>query len=204
MRTWAWYVPEDSPPSSYDIDATRWDSPVRASLSLLGMHPTSVWMTLVSMGLSAPVGAAVSAVIGYATENVFRELTWASLLVPVLLTILLLWFQWVAESTADAFTEVGTARTTHDLRLGLLQRLLRSRTQGLNPGRLLNTMDEDSNNIGQLKEILNFPVMMLGYVVGAVLAGCRHGLACRRRVDHAGFLFHGQVADQSHSFAPCE
>lgn len=26
MRTWAWYVPEDSPPSSYDIDATRWDS----------------------------------------------------------------------------------------------------------------------------------------------------------------------------------
>src|SRR5699024_2746629 len=62
-----------------------------------------------------------------------------------------------------------TARTTHDLRLGLLQRLLRSRTQGLNPGRLLNTMDEDSNNIGQLKEILNFPVMMLGYVVGAVI-----------------------------------
>ena len=169
MRTWAWYVPEDSPPSTYDINATRWDSPVRASLSLLGMHPTSVWMTLVSMGLSAPVGAAVSAVIGYATENVFRELTWASLLVPVLLTILLLWFQWVAESTADAFTEVGTARTTHDLRLGLLQRLLRSRTQGLNPGRLLNTMDEDSNNIGQLKEILNFPVMMLGYVVGAVI-----------------------------------
>ena len=36
---------------------------------------------------------------------------------------------------------MGTARTTHDLRLGLLQRLLRSRTQGLNPGRLLNTME---------------------------------------------------------------
>ena len=169
MRTWAWYVPDDSPPSTYDIDATRWDKPVRASLSLLGMHRTSVWMTLLSMVLSAPVGAAVSAVIGYATESVFTELTWASLLVPVLLTILLLWFQWVAESTADAFTELGTARTTHDLRLGLLQRLLRSRTQGLNPGRLLNTMDEDSNNIGLLKEILNFPVMMLGYVAGAII-----------------------------------
>ena len=169
MRTWAWYVPEASPPSTYNIDATRWENPVRASLSLLGMHPTSVWMTLLSMGLSAPVGAAVSAVIGYATETVFTELTWASLLVPVVLTILLLWFQWVAESTADAFTEMGTARTTHDLRLGLLQRLLRSRTQGLNPGRLLNTMDEDSNNIGLLKEILNFPVMMLGYVTGAVI-----------------------------------
>ncbi|MGO1604842.1 ABC transporter transmembrane domain-containing protein, partial [Corynebacterium casei] len=169
MRTWAWYLPEDSPPSTYAIDATRWDSPARASLSLLGMHSTSVWMTLVCMLLSAPVGAAVSAVIGYATESVFSELTWKSLLVPVLLTILLLWFQWVAESTADAFTGMGAARTTHDLRLGLLQRLLRSRTQGLNPGRLLNTMDEDSNNIGLLKEILNFPVMMLGYVVGAVI-----------------------------------
>ena len=169
MRTWAWYLPEDSPPSTYAIDATRWDSPARATLSLLGMHRTSVWMTLVCMLLSAPVGAAVSAVIGYATESVFSELTWKSLLVPVLLTILLLWFQWVAESTADAFTGMGAARTTHDLRLGLLQRLLRSRTQGLNPGRLLNTMDEDSNNIGLLKEILNFPVMMLGYVVGAVI-----------------------------------
>src|SRR5699024_4356182 len=97
MRTWSLYVPQDSPAITYDINATRWDSPERASLSLLWMHPTSVWMTLVSMGLSALVGAAVSAVIGYATENVFRELTWTSLLVPVLLTILLLWFQWVAE-----------------------------------------------------------------------------------------------------------
>src|SRR5699024_12567678 len=57
----------------------------------------------------------------------------------------------------------------YDLRLGLLQRLLGSRHQGLNPGRLLNNMDEDSNNIGLLKEILNFPVMMLGYVAGAVI-----------------------------------
>lgn len=169
MRTWAWYLPEESPPSRYSIDDTPWDSPGKATLTLLGMHRTSVWMTLACMLFSAPVGAAVSAVIGYATESVFTELTWTSLLVPVLLTILLLWFQWVAESTADAFTGLGTARTTHDLRLGLLQRLLRSRTQGLNPGRLLNTMDEDSNNIGLLKEILNFPVMMLGYVAGAII-----------------------------------
>lgn len=77
---------------------------------------------------------------------------------------------YLAEATADAFTDLSQARTTHTLRLGLLHKLLDASAKRLSPGRLLNTIDEDSHYIGQLKQVLNFPLFMAGYLIGAIFS----------------------------------
>lgn len=170
LKTWAWYAPDDPPQGEVSLtDSTDWEHPTKATWRLLGAQPQGVVGTLVAMVLSAPLGALTSYFVGRATEQAFEEATWVTLGIPVAATILILYLQYLFEATADAFTDISMVRTTHTLRLGLLHRLLGSHTAGLNPGRLLNTMDEDSDYIGRLKFILNFPIMMLGYLLGSVV-----------------------------------
>lgn len=190
LKTWSWYLP-DTPPATEPDLTTVTHSPWR----LLLAQPVGVVGILVGMAVCAPLGAALSFLVGTATERAFADPSWATLGVPVLLGALVLYLQYLGESTADGFTDISQARTTHQLRLGLLERLLNSRTASLSPGRLLNTMDEDSHNIGQLKQALNFPLMMLGYLAGSLV------VITPMSVTVAAALFLGAVCTAAASWA---
>ena len=116
------------------------------------------------------IGSLISRIIGNATQWVFGSGSFGDVLWPMTLVTVLLFATAAGEATADALTELGSARTVHRLRLELTRRLMRApAVRGLTPGAILNTVDEDSDQLAKLKEILNFPVMMLGFLTGTIL-----------------------------------
>lgn len=171
MPTWAWYAPEEAPapPQPPLTDRVAWSRPFTATWQLLTHGRVGVGNLLLWCVINAPLGAVSAAVIGWTTERVFNNPTLGALALPVAALVGLLLVQFISEVTADGFTDMSQARTTHSLRLGLLDRLVGARTHGIAPGQILNTMDEDSHFIGELKQIFNFPVMMVGYLISSAV-----------------------------------
>ncbi|WP_339017077.1 ABC transporter ATP-binding protein [Corynebacterium hesseae] len=171
MRTWSWYLPDKPPSGEVSLtETTNFSRPAKATWHLLGAQRTGVIGIFVATLINAPLGALVSVIIGQTTQYAFSEPSWRTVALPLAATAILLFIAYICEATADAFTDLSQARTTHTLRLNLLDKLLSASTAGISPGRLLNTMDEDSHYIGQLKQILNFPLVMVGYLLGAVVS----------------------------------
>lgn len=171
MRTWSWYLKKSPPRNEVSLSAsTPWSRSSSATWRLLVAQPKGVAGIILSAAVWAPLGALIAVIVGQATQYAFSEPSWRTVALPVVAVAVLLYVQYVAEATMDAFTALSQERTTHTLRLNLLSRLLSGQTRGLSPGRLLNTMDEDSHYIGSLKQILNFPVMMLGYLLSSVIS----------------------------------
>ena len=171
MRTWSWYLPDEPPTDEVSLtETTNFSRPAKATWRLLGAQRTGVIGIFVATLINAPLGALVSVIIGQTTQYAFSEPSWRTVALPLAATAILLFIAYICEATADAFTDLSQARTTHTLRLNLLDKLLGASTAGISPGRLLNMMDEDSHYIGQLKQILNFPLVMVGYLLGAVVS----------------------------------
>lgn len=171
MRTWSWYLPDEPPSGEVSLtETTDFSRPGTATWRLLGAQRTGVIGIFVATLINAPLGALVSVIIGQTTQYAFSDPSWRTVALPLAATAILLFIAYICEATADAFTDLSQARTTHTLRLNLLDKLLAASTAGISPGRLLNTMDEDSHYIGQLKQILNFPLVMVGYLLGAVVS----------------------------------
>lgn len=171
MRTWSWYLPDEPPTGEVSLtETTDFSRLGAATWRLLGAQRTGVIGIFVATLINAPLGALVSVIIGQTTQYAFSEPSWRTVALPLAATAILLFIAYICEATADAFTDLSQARTTHTLRLNLLDKLLGASTAGISPGRLLNTMDEDSHYIGQLKQILNFPLVMVGYLLGAVVS----------------------------------
>lgn len=169
MKTWSWYL-KDSPQSNTALaDSVDWESPRKATAQLLFANRTGVLGNALCVFISAPLGALNSLIIARTTDTAFQDPQFSHIAVPVVLLALLLGTQFLFETTGDGFLTISQSRTTHDLRLSLLHRLLSARTHGLSPGRLLNTMDEDSQYIGSLKSIVGFPLVILGFLGGAVV-----------------------------------
>ncbi|APT92646.1 ABC transporter permease [Corynebacterium phocae] len=189
MRTWSWYLPEKAPAGEDQlIDSIDWSRKHRAALALMFNQRDAVWRMMACLLIVTPLGAVTSAIVAKGTETVFAQPGWFNWLWPVAAVIAIFWFSYILEATGHALTQLSQARTTHSLRLSLLDKLLGTRTKGLSPGQLLNTMDEDSDTIGQMKFILNFPVFMLGYLIGSIAV-----LAPQAPLVAAG-LFAGAVA----------
>lgn len=171
MKTWSWYLPDEPPTGEVSLtDTTDFSRPAKATWRLLGAQRTGVIGIFIATFINAPLGALVSVIIGQTTQYAFSDPSWRTVALPLAATAVLLYIAYICEATADAFTDLSQARTTHTLRLNLLDKLLDASTAGINPGRLLNTMDEDSHYIGQLKQILNFPLVMVGYLLGAMVS----------------------------------
>lgn len=169
MPTWAWFVPEVAPKEPGLIDDARWTSNARAAWALLWSHPIAVVVIVSTLAVNAFIGSLSSIVIGRGVEFAFGGGSALRVLIPCAVIAVLMFVGWVLEATGDAMTDVAQARTVHALRLSLTERLLHSRESGLAPGHVLNTVDEDSNQVGELKQVINFPVMMVGMLVGAVV-----------------------------------
>lgn len=136
----------------------------------LWAHPRATMVLLVSMLLGSLTGALVAVVVGRGTDAAFGTGELSSVLWPVVLIVALQLISFVFEATGDALTDLGSARTVHTMRLELTRKLLRAPQRNLSPGVVLNTVDQDSVQIGELKQALNFPVMMVGFLIGSTFA----------------------------------
>lgn len=119
--------------------------------------------------LHSVLGAVVSKVLGSITDTVFGQssldaIVWPALAIAGILTII-----WLVEANSDAFMEIAQVRSVHALRLELTHLLTQSSPKALTPGEVLNTVDEDSTQLGDLKELLSFPMFMLGFLIGSAL-----------------------------------
>ncbi|WP_053544891.1 ABC transporter transmembrane domain-containing protein [Corynebacterium deserti] len=170
MRTWSWFVPE-SPEEGTPLLPTLDDStPAKSARRLLWAFPTATWVLVLGMLLSSMLGALTSLIVGRGTEWIFASGDLRSFLIVAGLLAVVLWLVFILEGTSDALTDLTSARVVHNLRLELSAKLLTTPRNSLTPGEVLNTVDQDSVQIGGLKQVLNFPIMMVGYLVGSTIS----------------------------------
>lgn len=175
MPTWSWFVPVNPPADDPAVAPETWVSRRQGTLTLLGLHGRAVAVLLA--GVVAGMGASVliSVVVGRGSTAAFETVSAQVALVTVMATAGLAAASWVAESTGDALTDLASGRTVHSVRMSLTSRLVGAVPTSQTPGEVLNTVDADSYQAGELKEIVNWPVMMVAYLLGsAVVVGVAH------------------------------
>lgn len=144
-------------------------TPFSLAWSMLWAHPLIAFLGALFSMLHPMLGAVFSKILGSTTDYVFGQASLEAVLWPSVILASLLTVSWLIEATADALTSTGNVRTVHSLRLDLTRLLMRGAPRTLTPGEVLNTVDEDSTQLGDLKEILNFPMMMLGFLIASAL-----------------------------------
>ena len=144
---------------------------------LAGLHGRAVAVLLASTVLGMGAAVLISVVVAQGGLRAFEAASLPVAAVAVLVIVGVALASWVAESTGDALADVAAARTVHSVRMSLTERLLRAEPTEMTPGQVLNTVDGDSFQVGELKEVLNWPVMMVAYLLGsAVAVGVAHPL----------------------------
>ena len=170
---WAWFAPPEPPQ----------DRPLRATSTraMLLTYPKIVLAIVILQGVINASNAVQSAIIGHATDAVFGPSSqglgsgwqgighalWAAA-PPMALFVALIVLAYVAELVFDGLGGISRARTVHDLRLSLTKALIGGDTRHLKPGEVLNTADEDTNAVGEIKEVFGFPAGMLFYLVTTI------------------------------------
>ncbi|MCF1764691.1 ABC transporter transmembrane domain-containing protein [Corynebacterium argentoratense] len=170
---WAWFAPPEPPQ----------DRPLRATSTraMLLTYPKIVVAIVILQGVINASNAVQSAIIGHATDAVFGPSSqglgsgwqgighalWAAA-PPMALFVALIVLAYVAELVFDGLEGISRARTVHDLRLSLTKALIGGDTRHLKPGEVLNTADEDTNAVGEIKEVFGFPAGMLFYLVTTI------------------------------------
>ena len=177
MATWSWFVPPLIPRRDAVVEPESWSSRRRGAWALLGLHGRAVVVLLVSTVLGMAASALLSVLVAQGGARAFESGAAQVALVTVLALVGVSAASWVAESTGDALTGLTAARTVHSVRMSLTRRLVGAVPTSLTPGQVLNTVDGDSHQVGEMKEILNWPVMMVAYLLGSAVAiGVSHPL----------------------------
>lgn len=177
MPTWSWFVPARIPARDPQVRPEEWASRRRGTVRLMGVHGRAVAVLLLMTVLGMAAAVLISVVVAQGGARAFESASLPVAAVTVLVIVGVALASWVAESTGDALTDLTSARTVHSVRLSLTERLLAAEPTELTPGQVLNTVDGDSYQAGELKEILNWPVMMVAYLLGsAVAVGFSHPL----------------------------
>lgn len=170
MRTWSWFIP-DSPTNETPLLTGVNGLTVRgATWSFLWALPLGTWTMVIGLLISSVISAVVSLIVGRGTEWAFVSGEVYPVVVVSVVIALCLWLVYILEATSDALTDLTAARVVHNLRLELSGKLLTTPRNSLSPGAVLNTVDQDSVQIGGMKHILNFPVMMVGFLLGATIS----------------------------------
>ncbi len=172
MRTWSWFIPDSPTDATLLLPRVVGAGTRSAAWSLLWAFPAGTWVMVLGLLLSSGINAGVSLIIGRGTEWAFRDEAgqlWPVVIIAGAVT-LCLWLVYILEATSDALTDLTAARVVHTLRLELSGQLLSTLKSSISPGAVLNTVDQDSVQIGGMKNILNFPIAMVGFLLGATVA----------------------------------
>lgn len=170
MRTWSWFVPDSPDEGTPLLPKLENSTPVKSAWALLWAFPAATWLLVFGMLVSSMFGAVVSLVVGRGSEWAFGSGELMPVLVVSVALAVLLWVIYILEGSADALTDLASARVVHNLRLELSGKLVTTPRNSLTPGEMLNTVDQDSVQIGGLKQVLNFPIMMVGYLLGSTIS----------------------------------
>ncbi|WP_306428473.1 MULTISPECIES: ABC transporter ATP-binding protein [unclassified Corynebacterium] len=176
-RLWRWYVPSQPPPQkepqtaaeSQPTDTWMFGTPKQFARNVVFREPGAVALTISGIVVSALLGALVPKLLGWIIDHNF---TLSSPLLALGILggfVLLFYFQIWAEAMADAFGTLSIRRIMHGLRMWLTGRLLSADEITEGPGAVVNTVDADVATLAETREIFNFPVMMIGYLLGAVV-----------------------------------
>ncbi|WP_027012347.1 ABC transporter transmembrane domain-containing protein [Corynebacterium freiburgense] len=167
MPTWSWAVPKEPPPRETVLGKAS--KPSALTWKMLWTQPTLSVLAAVLGILHSALGALVSKVLGSVTDTVFGQASLDAIMWPALTIAGILVLIWLVEANSDAFMEIAQVRSVHSLRLELTRLLTQSSPKTLTPGEVLNTVDEDSTQLGDLKELLSFPMFMVGFLIGSAL-----------------------------------
>ena len=172
MRTWSWFIPDSPTDEALLLPRVLGVGTRPAAWSLLWAFPAGTWVLVLGLLLSSGINAGVSLIIGRGTEWAFRDgagQLWPVVIIAGVIAVCL-WLIYILEATSDALTDLTAARVVHTLRLELSGKLLTTPRNAISPGAVLNTVDQDSVQIGGMKNILNFPIAMVGFLLGATVA----------------------------------
>lgn len=168
MITWRWFVPQEPPADQNSISPQNWTTPQSLTWDALKAHPYVVVLQIATLVIGNIVAAFGALIIGRVIDDLIRgEFTEAVYFILLFAGILL--FQFVTEATSDGLQGSGYARVIHTMRVFLTDRMLRKGAGKMSPGTVLNTVDADVETTVNFRRSIHFPVMMVGYIVGAVI-----------------------------------
>lgn len=136
---------------------------------MLLAYPGAVTWQVIMQGVGSGMSAIATIVVGRVIDATFGTGHVAEILLPLGLLCALMILGIAGETTSMGMTQVGIARVVHNTRLFLTARLLRSRDIRHSPGTILSTVDTDTKTCADVREITGFPVMMIGYLIGATI-----------------------------------
>lgn len=168
MPTWSWFVPAGAPTSPV-VAPEEWPSSRRGALRMLLLHRRAVTVIVVGVLLSMAGSVLASVVVSEGALAAFGERSPQLALGVIAGVAALSFLRWLTMGTSDALTDLAASRTVDSVRVSLTSRLVRAVPTSLTPGQVLNTVDADSNQVGELKQLTNWPVMMIAYLAGTAV-----------------------------------
>ncbi|QYH20410.1 ABC transporter ATP-binding protein [Corynebacterium aquatimens] len=170
MATYRWFVPA-APPAGDDrsLHPEKWTTGVRVARDMLSAYPGVLALHILSYLIGTGVAAFVPVLVGNVVDGLIAgEMRSVGLLIATMIGIFILSF--VGEATGDGLATAAVSRIVHNARLVETQRVLDHGTGALSPGTVLNTVDADTFTTASVRSVISFPLMAVGYSVGAIAA----------------------------------
>lgn len=168
MFTWRWFIPKEPPKDQNSISPKSWNSAKALTWDALKAHPHVVALQVTALMLGNIVAAFGALIIGKVIDALIRG-DFNHAVYMILIFVGILTFQFLMEATSDGLLDSGYARVIHTIRVFLTGRMLAKGAGKLSPGTVLNTVDADVETTVNFRRAIGFPVMMLGYIAGAVI-----------------------------------
>lgn len=166
LPTWSWFVP-DHPPADEGGDELPGSNSGYLWRALTAHRPAFI-VTLISLAVDALTGVLAGWLIGKSADWVFADGTLADAVLPAVLLAIVYALSWLSAQTSESLVDLAYDRNIHVLRLTLLGRLL-SGTTPRSSGEILNTVDADSTQLGMIRYLLDWPLYMVGYLIGSLV-----------------------------------
>lgn len=144
-------------------------SPARMTLAALLNHPRVVLLVVITTLVSESCGIALSRIAGWSTNSVIDTGHTVALAGTVLLLMVLQGVGFWAEVMKIGLNDMSIARMIHGLRLELTRNLMVMEARTLTPGTILNTVDEDSTALAEVKNSYDFTLSLFFYLTGSAL-----------------------------------
>ncbi|WP_151529817.1 MULTISPECIES: ABC transporter ATP-binding protein [Corynebacterium] len=167
LPTWLWFAPTN-PPEEEEIALVRsaaegsWPGNTRATWRAFFSFPKVASLSLALGLLITPLSVVVSRLLGVITDRLLGEtISFAEVLIPLLIIVVLYVISWIAEIHSAAFVELGRVRLVHRIRNAVVERLLSAHDLHTSPGTVMNTIDEDSHTVSLTKYLNTFPLQMV-------------------------------------------
>ncbi|MCK7641418.1 ABC transporter transmembrane domain-containing protein [Corynebacterium antarcticum] len=169
QRTWSWFVPEDAPSENPFHARTAGMSPFRMTLAALLNHPRVVLLIIAATLVSESCGIALSRIAGWSTNAVIDTGHTAALIGTVVALLVLQGVGYWTEAAKIGLKDMSMARMIHGLRLELTRNLTVLEARTLTPGTVLNTVDEDTSALAEVKQSFDFTLSLFFYLTGSAV-----------------------------------